>query len=433
MAEISVPADRVFPVLEQNILVDGFHLVVDLDRSRGAIMVDARNGKEYLDCYSYFASLPVGHNHPGMVDPGFRASLERAALANPANSDVYTKEFAGFVKVFRELAVPAEFRYLFFVAGGALAVENAMKAAFDWKVQRNRALGLGEGGDKILHFQEAFHGRTGYTLSVTNTESVKTRDYPRFDWPRVTNPKIHFPMDTSQVAADEARAVEEIEAAFGADSHGIAAILIEPIQGEGGDNHFRPEFLRRLRELADAHDALLVFDEVQTGVGLTGSLWAYQQLGATPDILAFGKKTQVCGIMSTERIDSVEQNVFHVSSRINSTWGGNLVDMVRCAKYLQIIDEEQLIENAAKVGAVFLDGLKGLEADFAGVSNARGRGLMLAFDLSDRETRDAVRGRCWDLGLATLACGPTSVRFRPSLIFSEADAARAVEILRQAL
>ena len=159
--EFTVPADQVFPILRDNILVDGFHLVVDLARSHGSIMVDALEGKEYLDCYSYFASLPVGHNHPDLDEPAFREALMRAAIANPANSDVYSAEFGAFVKVFREVAAPAEFRYLFFVAGGALAIENAMKAAFDWKRQLNRARGIETGGDKILHFQEAFHGRSG--------------------------------------------------------------------------------------------------------------------------------------------------------------------------------------------------------------------------------------------------------------------------------
>jgi L-lysine 6-transaminase len=224
-----------------------------------------------------------------------------------------------------------------------------------------------------------------------------------------------------------------MEDAFRTDPHGIAAILIEPIQGEGGDRHFRPAFFKRLREIADRHEALLIFDEVQTGMGLTGSMWAFEQLGVTPDIVAFGKKTQVCGIMSTTRIDEVEGNVFHVSSRINSTWGGNLVDMVRCARYLQIIDEDGLVENAATVGRSLLQELEELQAEFPLVTNVRGRGLMIAFDLPDRETRDALRTRCWDNGLATLVCGNRSIRFRPSLTFSEADASRSAEILRASL
>jgi len=433
MAQITVPSDQVFDILRSSILVDGFHLVLDLQRSHGAYMYGAVAQRDFLDCYTYFATLPLGHNHPGLDDPAFRESLMIAAIANPANADVYTREYAAFVKAFRKHAVPDDFRYLFFIAGGALAVENAMKAAFDWKAKKNRARGIAGGADKILHFREAFHGRSGYTMSVTNTEPLKVADFPKFDWPRISNPKIPHPRDETAIVAAEAQATAEIDRAFDRDPHGIAAILIEPIQCEGGDNHFRPEFLQQLRRIADERDVLLIFDEVQTGMGVTGSMWAYQQMGVAPDLLAFGKKTQVCGVMAGSRIDEVESNVFHVSSRINSTWGGNLVDMVRCARYLEIMHEEKLIENAAEVGVAFLRMLQELEAEFPQVTNARGRGLLLAFDLPDAETRNRVRQACWDSGFATLACGPRSMRFRPALIFSKEDVERAATILREVL
>lgn len=429
MPQITVPTERVFPILRENILVDGFHLVIDLERSHGCYMVDALEGKEYLDCYSMFSTLPLGHRHPKLDDPGFRQSLLAAAAANPANSDVYSREYAAFVDTFRRHAVPESFHHLFFVAGGSVAVENAMKAAFDWKAQRNRARGIQGGADKILHFANAFHGRTGYTLSVTNTDPLKVADFPKFTWPRVASPALHFPVSATAVAAAEREACAEIEAAFAADPHGIAAILIEPIQCEGGDRHFRPEFLARLREYADRYDALLIFDEVQTGFGTPGSMWAFQQLGVTPDLLAFGKKTQICGFMSTKRIDEVERNVFRVSSRLNSTWGGNLVDMVRGARYLQIMVEDHLVENAHRVGAGFLAGLEDLAARVPEITNPRGRGFLLAFDLPDTATRDAGRKELWGAGLACLACGPRSIRFRPALTFGEPEVERALKIL----
>jgi L-lysine 6-transaminase len=432
MPEIKVSADQVFPILRDNILVDGFHVVIDLEKSHGSVIADALEDKEYLDCYGYFATLPIGHNHPGMEDADFRRSLLQAALANPANSDIYSRQYAAFVQIFRQLAVPEPFRYLFFIAGGALAVENAMKAAFDWKAQKNRALGREGGADKILHFVDAFHGRTGYTLSVTNTDPAKTRDFPKFDWPRISSPYIDYPLDADAVAKKEAKACAEIEAAFARDPHGIAAILIEPIQCEGGDHHFRPEFFAKLRAYADRHEALLIFDEVQTGMGVTGRLWAYEHTGITPDIIAFGKKTQVCGIMSTRRIDDV-QHAFRVSGRINSTWGGNLADMVRCARYLQIMDEDGLVENAARVGAVLKQGLEQLAARFPVVTNVRGLGLLLALDLPDGDTRARVRRACWDRGLAVLACGPRSIRFRPPLIFTAGEARMALAILAEVL
>lgn len=431
MPRVEIPAEEVFPVLKENILVDGFHLVIDLEESHGAVIVDALEGKEYLDCYGYFATLPVGHNHPKLRDEGFRESLMTAALANPSNSDTYSREFAAFVKSFRDLAVPAEFRYLFFVAGGGLAVENSMKAAFDWKAQKNRARGVSGGADKILHFRDAFHGRTGYTLSVTNTDPTKTDDFPQFDWPRISSPYIDFPIDEEAVAATEKSACAEIESAFEHDPDGIAAILIEPIQAEGGDHHFRPEFFARLREYADRHEALLIFDEVQTGLGATGTMWAYEQSGVVPDLISFGKKTQVCGMMSTRRLDEIESNVFHVSSRINSTWGGNLTDMVRCVRYLEIIHEDGLLENAARVGATLNEGLEMLAGECEIVSNVRGKGLLVAFDLPDGDMRSGVVQGCWDRGLAVLSCGPRSIRLRPPLVFSEAQASQVLATLRE--
>ena len=433
MPKVEIPADQVFPVLKENILVDGFHVVIDLEKSHGAVIVDALEGKEYLDCYGFFATLPVGHCHPKLRDEGFRESLMIAALSNPSNSDMYSREFGAFVKTFRALAVPDEFRYLFFIAGGGLAVENTMKAAFDWKAQKNRARGVEGGADKILHFRDAFHGRTGYTLSVTNTDPTKTDDFPQFDWPRISSPYIDFPLDEEAVAAKEAIACLEIEAAFERDPDGIAAILIEPIQAEGGDHHFRPDFFARLRAYADRYEALLIFDEVQTGLGATGTMWAYEQTGVVPDLISFGKKTQVCGMMSTRRIDEIESNVFHVSSRINSTWGGNLTDMVRCVRYLEIIHEDDLVENAARVGAAFKEGLEVLAGEFESVSNVRGRGLLVAFDLPDGNVRGRVVQGCWDRGLAILSCGPQSIRLRPPLVFSEAQAGEVLETLRGVL
>jgi L-lysine 6-transaminase len=424
-----VAPSQIHDTLGRHILADGFHIAIDLDRSHGSWMVDAVTGREVLDFYSYFATLPIGHNHPRLVaDERFMAQLTRAALANPANSDIYCAEYAAFVDTFARLAKPAELRHLFFIAGGAPAVENALKTAFDWKRRLNRAAGRGDLGSQVIHFREAFHGRTGYTMSLTNTDPVKTEGFPQFRWPRVINPKLSFPV-TEQVVADtvelERQAVAEIEQAFADHPHDIAAIIIEPIQGEGGDNHFRAEFFAELRRLADLHQALLIFDEVQTGVGLTGKMWAYQHFGVAPDILVFGKKTQVCGIMVSDRIDTAAGNVFQTPGRLNSTWGGNLVDMVRCTKYLEIIQDERLVEHAARMGDRLLAGLNALAERHGIVSNVRGRGLFCAFTLPSAELRNRLRQQLWERGLATLASWPTSVRFRPCLnvVPDEVDAA----------
>jgi L-lysine 6-transaminase len=434
-----ITPDRVHETLHRHMLADGYDIVLDLEKSQGRRLWDSRGNRSFLDLFSFFATFPIGFNHPKLKDPEFLARLTRAALVNPTNSDVYTTEMAEFVEVFGRIAMGSAFQYAFFVAGGSLGVENALKAAMDWKVRRNFAKGIREEkGHQVLHFREAFHGRSGYTVSMTNTADPRKYQYfARFDWPRVSNPALRFPVDDAELArvkAAEEQSLNEVKAAFRERKDDIAAVLIEPIQAEGGDNHFRSEFLRALQSLAHENDALFVVDEVQTGVGLTGSMWAHQQLGIQPDLLAFGKKMQVCGCLAGGRIDEEPQNVFKVKSRINSTWGGNLVDMVRSQRYLEIIEEEHLIANATRVGAHLLRGLEGLQGRHAGVlSNARGRGLMCAIDFPDAAQRDAVARQAYEQGMIILPCGQRSLRFRPPLDITTAEVDEALAILERVL
>jgi L-lysine 6-transaminase len=420
-------------------LADGYDMVLDLEKSRGRRLHDSRSGRDYLDLFSFFATLPIGFNHPRMKDPDFLAKLTRAALVNPTNSDIYSTEFAEFVEVFGRVAMRPHLPHAFFVAGGSLGVENALKAAMDWKVRQNFRAGLKqEKGHQILHFRESFHGRSGYTVSMTNTADPRKYEYfAKFDWPRVSNPHLVFPVDDAErarVQKAESATLAEIRTAFAERKDDIAAILLEPIQAEGGDHHFRPEFLAALKSVAHENDALLIFDEVQTGVGLTGTFWAHEALGVQPDLLAFGKKMQVCGMLGGGRLDEEPDNVFKVSSRINSTWGGNLVDMVRSMRYLEIIEEEKLVQNAATVGAHLLTKLHALQAAMPDVlSNARGRGLMCAIDFPDTDTRNRVADKAYDLGLVILGCGHRSLRFRPPLDITAAEIDEALEILTRAM
>ena len=225
-----------------------------------------------------------------------------------------------------------------------------------------------------------------------------------------------------------------MEAAFAAHPHEIAGIIIEPIQGEGGDNHFRPEFFAELRRIADEHEALLIFDEVQTGIGATGTFWCHEQMGVEPDIVVWGKKTQVCGIHASPRINEVERNVFVESSRINSTFGGNLVDLVRFTKVLEVIERDGLVAQTAQVGAYFKGKLEDLAAEYPGaLSNVRGRGTFLALDLADGEARDAAHRSCMNNGLMLLTSGPRSLRFRPSLAFTRENVDEAMELLTKGI
>jgi L-lysine 6-transaminase len=427
-------ASQALEILEQHVLLDGFKIVFDDAKSSGSYLYNAASDSRLIDFYGFFGSLPVGYNHPHFADPAVQKELARAASIKVANSDVYSRGYAEFVETFTRVAgLPPLNRYLF-IEGGALAIENTLKAAMDWKVRKNIAAGRGERGTEILHFQHAFHGRSGYTMSLTNTDPRKTDLFAKFKWPRVTNPFIDFSLPEAEREADviarEKKSEEEIRRFIDERGVDIAAIIIEPIQGEGGDNHFRGEFLRRLREICDENEMLLIFDEVQTGLGTTGRTWCSQHFSVMPDLMAFGKKVQVCGVMAGPRLDEVDDNCFRLPSRLNSTWGGNYTDMIRSTHFLRIIEKENLVENARVVGEHFLKALEQLQSEQPIVTAVRGRGLFIAFDLPDPKTRDEFWKGLFDRGLLVLKSGDRSIRFRPALDITTEVVDEAMDLLR---
>ena len=414
-----VHENKVKETLGKHILADGFDFVMDFEKSHGSYIVDRLTGKEYLDMFSMFASASVGYNHPYILE---KANwLGKMAIYKPTLSDVYLQEYADFMDVFSRVGIPKELPYCFFVEGGALAVENALKTAFDWKTRKNWQKDIEKEGNLVIHFKQSFHGRSGYTLSLTNTSDPRKHQYfPKFDWPRITNPKLNFPIteeNLEETIKHEQMALLHIQEAILANPDQVACIIIEPIQAEGGDNHFRNEFFAELRRICDENEILLILDEVQTGIGMTGKMWAYEHLGIIPDVISFGKKTQVCGILANkEKLDEVENHVFVESSRINSTFGGNFIDMLRFQLVLEIIENENLVENSKNVGGFLLEGLLKLEQKYPEqIFASRGKGLMCAFDLKDHEARNWLYKRLYEEGVLVLTCGDKSIRFRPHL------------------
>jgi len=432
---MSIKPDNVHQTLAKYILVDGFDFVFDLKKSKGCQIYDSRSKKYLLDCFSFFASAPIGYNHPKLMTPDFIKKLGEVAVNKPSNSDIFTTEMAEFIDCFGKNLVPDYFNHLFFISGGALAVENALKTAFDWKVRKNISQGNGENrGKQVIHFKESFHGRTGYTLSLTDTfNKNKVKYFTKFDWPRIINPKITFPLNEEnlgKVKELEKQAFSQIENAIQNNPNDIAALIIEPIQAEGGDHHIRKEFFIELRKICDNEEIMFIIDEVQTGVGITGKMWAHEHFDIKPDILAFGKKTQICGIMVGKRVDEIKDNVFVVKSRLNSTWAGNLVDMVRCQRYIDVIKEENLIKNAEVQGKHLLKGLEELAQKYPEIMfNARGKGLMCAFDVPTPKQRDELVKKLQKNGLIIVGCGRNSIRFRPALIISSEEIDKALEII----
>lgn len=442
-------ASQVHENLSKHLAVGSEPIVVDIENSHGPYLHDALSGKDYIDFYTYFASAPIGYNHPKMHDADFIERLLSVAITKPSSSDFYTTYMAEFVETFARVAMPKGMQHLFLISGGALAVENALKAAFDWKVRKNFgkiAASNGSGGmknldgmgSKVIHFREAFHGRSGYTMSLTNTDDARKYLYfPKFNWPRVQNPKLRFPVDEdvlADVKRQEEISIAQIEAAVKQYPGDIACLIIEPIQGEGGDNHFRPEFFKELRRLADEHEFLFIVDEIQSGMGLTGKMWAVEHMGVEPDMIVFGKKSQVCGMIAGPRLDEVEGHVFDEESRINSTFGGDLTDMTRSQRFLEIFEEEKLLEHTAKMGQIMMDGLWTLANKSKGrMTNVRGRGLMIAYDLPDQDQRDVMIEAMKENGLYALKSGNRSIRFRGMLDLPEEIINKSLEIVEKSL
>ena len=436
---MTVPTGNVHKVIARYMLADGFDLVLDLRKSKGLYLYNSKTKRKMLDFFSFFASLPVGHNHPRMVRKSFVRKLGEVAVNKPANSDLYTQEMADFVDTFSRIARPRYMKHFFFISGGALGVENALKTAFDWKVRKNFKKGYKkEVGTKVIHLQQAFHGRTGYTLSLTNTaDPRKTNYFPKFKWPRVLNPKVRFPVKGKNLKAArdaENKSLDQIDKAIKRYGDDIAAFIMEPIQGEGGDNHFRRQYHKAVERICKKNEIMFIVDEVQAGVGLTGKMWAHQNYDVVPDMIAFGKKTQVCGCMVGSRVDEIEDNVFNVSSRLNSTFGGNLVDMVRSQRYFEIIKEERLVDNARKRGDYLLKNLQELQEEFPEIiSNARGIGLMCAVDTPSREYRTRLLSEIYKRDMVILPCGHTTIRFRPALTIKDGHIDQGVNTIRQSL
>ncbi|WP_407481347.1 L-lysine 6-transaminase [Elizabethkingia meningoseptica] len=426
--------NNVKEILGKHLLADGLDMVMDFEKSHGSNIVDRLTGKEYLDMFSMFASAAVGYNHPYIVQ--HQDWLGKHATYKPTLSDVYMQEYADFLEVFERVVIPEELQYCFFIEGGALAVENALKTAFDWKTRKNWQQGSKTEASMVIHFQQAFHGRSGYTLSLTNTADPRKHQYfPKFDWPRIINPKLHFPVTEENLAVtieQEGKALLHIQEAILANPYKVACIIIEPIQAEGGDNHFRTEFFQELRRICDENEILLIFDEVQTGIGITGKMFAFQHIGVVPDIVSFGKKTQVCGILaSKDKLNEVEHHVFKESSRINSTFGGNFIDMLRLKLILEIIENENLLDNARKQGEFLMEGLIQLQNRYPDyLSNARGVGLMCAIDFPSKELRNKIQQQLFtDENILILPCGEKSLRFRPHLNVQESELNRALSAI----
>jgi len=378
-------------------------LPVVLTRGESIWVYDVE-GNRYLDCLACYSAVNHGHRHPRIIE-ALKKQADELTLTSRA---FFNDQLGPFLK---DLTEYCDMEMALPMNTGAEAVETAVKACRRWGY---RVKGIPEDEAEIIVCEGNFHGRTTTVISFSSEDKYR-KDFG----PHTPGFKIVPFGDASALA----EAITDRTCAF----------LLEPIQGEGGDNHFRPSFLKRLKNLAHENDALLVFDEVQSGVGITGHFWAHQAVGVKPDILSFGKKSQVCGILAGHKLDEVDGHVFDTPSRINSTWGGNIVDMVRFDRILEIMEDEHLVQHAGEVGQHLQARLHELADHYPAVTNVRGEGLMTAFTLPSTEYRNHVKEQTYEEGAIILGCGESSIRFRTPLTITKDEVDEGVACIRRAL
>jgi 4-aminobutyrate aminotransferase len=411
--------------LSQNYIKD-YPLVVD--RAEGMVITDA-DGNRFLDFAAGIAVCTTGHCHPDVV----AAIREQAGrLLHMCAIDFSYPQVIELAERLAKLAPGSAKKRVYFANSGAEAVETALKLAR-----------LRTGRQKVVAFFGAFHGRTLGALTLTSSKAVQRQGYAPF-LPEVHH--SHFatcyrcPVGRQRDSCD-IECLDLLEQTLFetmAPPEEIAAIVVEPVLGEGGYHVPKAGFLERLAELARTHGILLVADEVQTGCGRTGRLFACEHFGLEPDMILLAK-----GIASGMPLSAViarEEVMQWRSGGHGSTFGGNPVS---CAAAMATLDllESGLVDNAARMGRYLLEKLRGLQERHPSIGDVRGLGLMLGVDLvKDRTTREPdaellerVLHRAFEKGLVVLGCGASAIRIAPPLIVTETEADQAVKILDSVL
>ena len=379
-----------------------FNIKIDFDKSQGSYVYDKNTRYKYLDFMGMYSSLPIGYNHPIFDTREFKEEIHRVSKLKIVNCEMLSDEFDEFYKVFKQFTSIGKYENYHFTCTGALANEAAIKTAMWYKGPRPDGY--------VLSIKNSFHGINSVGNIITSRfPGVKLRqgDIPgEYNWP---------------VANTIKDAISHVKS----NPYNLQGVIIEPIQATYGDNYLNKKELQSLSKICKQFDIPLIFDEVQTGFASSGTVWYSEQLNVEPDIIVYGKKSQVSGIM----VKKSHSKVFENQKRLSVTYDGDLIDMVRCKYIIKSIQKDNLLGNVKKMGDILFKGLKGIQQ----LKNVRHVGLLLAFDFDTKIQRDNFIKKIYKNGMICNPTGDLTVRLRPNLNVSQQEIYKALEIINLSL
>ncbi|KAF8246508.1 aminotransferase class-III [Wilcoxina mikolae CBS 423.85] len=426
------------------------NMICDYEKSVGNYVSDMDGNPANIApstfSYAQIASIPVGYNNPHLRAAASSPEMINAIINRPALGNFPSGDYANILKTGILAVAPPGLKQVFTALAGSDANETAYKAAFMYYRRRER----GEDGEfsaeemescmrnaapgspdlAIMSFKKGFHGRLFGSLSTTRSKPIHKIDIPSFNWPQAPFPALKYPLEqyAAENAAEEQQCLEETEQLIKSWYCPVAAVVIEPIQSEGGDNHASPAFFQGLRDLTKKLNVLLIVDEVQTGVGATGKFWAHEHWGLTspPDLVTFSKKAQTAGYyFGDARLRPTK------AYRQFNTWMG---DPSKALLFKAIVEEIQrldLVKHTAETGAFLYDGLQKLAAKYPGkMQNLRGKGQG-TFIAWDSPSRDEFLKKMKGVGVNIGGSGDSAVRLRPMLIFQKKHASILMEKIEE--